>query len=250
MNTCLFAGPTLYRADITSEIKRFGPAAMGSIYRAVEAGYRRVGIVDGYFGNVPSVWHKEILYALAEGVEVVGAASMGALRAPELSAYGMVGVGRIYRLYRSGRFTDDDEFAVIHAPHFLEFRPLSHAMVNIRYTLRRLSRLGGVDPAMARVLVQQMKTRHFSLRTDEALSQEIRHLCTNANVDADPVIRRFASEYVDVKRSDARTLVDYLAQEPHPVARPTTWDFPSTGHWRRQFIRDIADVPQLGEMPF
>ena len=44
-----------------------------------EAGYRRIGIIDGHFGNVPSVWHKEILFALSKGVEVSGAASMGAL---------------------------------------------------------------------------------------------------------------------------------------------------------------------------
>ena len=94
---------------------------MGSVFRAVEAGYRRIGILDGHFGNVPSVWHKEILFAMSEGVEVAGAASMGALRAAELHRFGMIGVGRIYRFFRSGLFTDDDELAVIHAPETLRF---------------------------------------------------------------------------------------------------------------------------------
>src|SRR4029079_10840709 len=63
MKTCLFVGPTLSGETIASGIQRFGPVAMGSVFRAVEAGYLRIGIVDGYFGNVPSVWHKEILFA-------------------------------------------------------------------------------------------------------------------------------------------------------------------------------------------
>ena len=84
-------------------ISRYGPVALGSVYRAVEAGYRRIGIVDGLFGNFPAVWHKEILFAIASGVEVSGAASMGALRAAELSRFGMIGSGRIYRMFTDRR---------------------------------------------------------------------------------------------------------------------------------------------------
>lgn len=247
MKSCIFAGPSLFGAQTPPGLKRFGPAAMGSVFRAVEAGYRRVGIVDGYFGNVPSVWHKEILFAMAEGVEVTGAASMGALRASELSVYGMVGVGRIYRLYRSGRLTDDDEVAVIHAPDYLGFRPLSHAMVNIRYTLRRLLRAGAIDRGIAEALAHRMKSRHFSLRTDPALAQELASLCESTHIDADQLVRAFASNYVDAKCRDARALVDYVVRESRPVKTAPSWTFPSTAHWRRQFIRDLADVPQLGE---
>ena len=52
-----------------------------------------IGIVDGFFHQQPSVWHREILYALSQGVPVFGGASMGALRAAELADYGMTGVG-------------------------------------------------------------------------------------------------------------------------------------------------------------
>ena len=53
-------------------------------------------IVDGEFGQSLSVWHKEILHALHRGIRVVGASSMGALRAAELDRFGMEGVGEIY----------------------------------------------------------------------------------------------------------------------------------------------------------
>ena len=55
-----------------------------------------IGIIDGYFEIVPTVWHKEILWAMAQGIHVFGAASIGALRAAELDAFGMRGIGRIY----------------------------------------------------------------------------------------------------------------------------------------------------------
>ena len=63
---------------------------------------RAVGIIDGYFQQVPSVWHKEILWAMAQGVHVFGSASMGALRAAELAPFGMRGVGLIFEAYRDG----------------------------------------------------------------------------------------------------------------------------------------------------
>ena len=41
-------------------------------------------IIDGSFQSQPAVRHKEILWALSRGIPVIGAASMGALRAAEL----------------------------------------------------------------------------------------------------------------------------------------------------------------------
>jgi hypothetical protein len=243
MEACLFAGPTLYREQIPQGIQRFGPAAMGSVFRAVEAGYRRVGIVDGYFGNVPSVWHKEILFAMAAGVEVIGAASMGALRAAELSAFGMVGIGRIYRLFRSGLWTDDDEVAVIHATESLAFCPVSDAMANIRFTLRRLRRLGALEPSLERVLAYRMKARHFSQRTHDELERQAKQLAGDAN--ANRLMQRFAQEYVDMKKIDALALVAYLTHDSARTRRPPPWRFPATGHWQKQFQRDMADIPQL-----
>src|SRR5882757_8592926 len=78
--SCVFVGPTrVKRADYPA-IDFFPPAALGSVFRAMERGYRRIGIIDGFFGNTPSVWHKEILFAISKGFEVSGAASTGALR--------------------------------------------------------------------------------------------------------------------------------------------------------------------------
>ena len=58
------------------------PAVQGSIVAAVQQFDPSVMlIIDGGFQSEPAVRHKEILWALSRGIPVIGAASMGALRA-------------------------------------------------------------------------------------------------------------------------------------------------------------------------
>jgi hypothetical protein len=137
MSLVVFTGPTLPPTEAREVLDALylPPASEGDVYRAALKGPRAIGIIDGYFENVPAVWHKEILYAMARGIRVFGSASMGALRSAELAAFGMEGVGAIFEAYRDGILEDDDEVAVIHGPAELGFPMLSEAMVNIRRTL-------------------------------------------------------------------------------------------------------------------
>jgi hypothetical protein len=130
----IFLGPTLPVREARRHLdaQYLPPVAQGDVLRVLGTRPRAIGIVDGYFDVVPAVWHKEILLALEAGVHVFGAASMGALRAAELDAFGMKGVGQIYRAYASGRITDDDEVAIAHGPPEDGYRELSDALVNIR----------------------------------------------------------------------------------------------------------------------
>ena len=95
----VFLGPTLSHDDARDvlDAEYRPPAAHGDVLRAALRRPRAIGLVDGVFERVPAVWHKEILFALSEGVHVYGAASMGALRAAELDAFGMRGeIGRAH----------------------------------------------------------------------------------------------------------------------------------------------------------
>jgi len=138
MNSIVFTGPTLsadeVRAIIDAEVRP--PAAFGDIYRAARDQPTAIGLIDGLFQSTPSVWHKEILWAMKQGVHVFGGASMGALRASELHAFGMEGVGEIFEAFRDGVLSDDDEVAVAHADAEHGWRPLSEPMVDLRATLR------------------------------------------------------------------------------------------------------------------
>lgn len=243
VKTCVFAGPTLFGVPTPAHVSRYGPAALGSVFRAVEAGYQRIGIVDGFFGNTPSVWHKEILYAISRRVDVAGAGSMGALRAAELWQFGMIGLGRIFRLFRAGSWTDDDEVAVVHAPEELGFRPLSEAMANIRFTLRGLRRQDLIDRALERHLAERLKARHFSERTKDELRRHSVEALGRGS--ADRLMTAFDRDYVDAKRCDAQMLMNYLVNPPPCRQCEVRFAFVATRHWREQFEQQIADVPML-----
>src|SRR2546430_10543510 len=137
MSVYVFVGPTIGTDEASKELDAtfLPPAAQGDVYRIASEGARAIGIIDGYFENVPAVWHKELLMAMSQGVQAFGAASIGACRAAELHAFGMIGVGQIFELFLHGKLEDDDEVAVAHCPAEFGYRPPSVAMVNIRATL-------------------------------------------------------------------------------------------------------------------
>ena len=114
MSILIFTGPTLSAAHAAPLLDAVycPPATQGSIFQAAILHPRVIGIIDGRFDSVPSIWHKEILWAMSQGIHVFGAASMGALRAAELSAFGMTGVGSIFQAYTNGELEDDDEHVV------------------------------------------------------------------------------------------------------------------------------------------
>ena len=93
MTAIVFAGPSIHGFDeaIRGGVEIRPPAACGDILRACGDGPARIGLIDGIFESGPSTWHKEILFALSAGIEVFGAASMGALRAAECHHFGMQG---------------------------------------------------------------------------------------------------------------------------------------------------------------
>jgi len=136
----VFVGPSLTPDDKTNfnQAQYAPPCEEGDVIRAMDAGFKAVGIIDGFFGDRRAVSHKEILLALSKGVAVYGAASMGALRAAELDSWGMQGVGSIYEKYRCGKFMDDGDVAVTHGPAELEFPVTSLAVVDVEATLASL----------------------------------------------------------------------------------------------------------------
>ena len=163
MTIVVFVGPTLSREDIAAcgDTVCLPPVAQGDVYRAAQRRPLAIGIIDGYFSGAPSVWHKEILWAMSRGIPVFGSASMGALRAAELHAFGMRGVGRIFEAFRDGELEDDDEVAVVHGPAELGHIQVSEAMVNIRASLARAETEG--------VLIQEFARRIGSLRQIDVL---------------------------------------------------------------------------------
>lgn len=190
------------------------PAAMGDIYRvATEPDCGLVALIDGVFGQVAAVWHKEILFALERGIRVLGAASMGALRACELHAFGMEGVGDVYEWFASGAVEDDDEVALAHGPAALGYPALSVPMVNVRRTLYNATVDRLVDGHDAKLIAAAAKAIHFIDRNWPRVGEA----SVNAGVGR-PVVDRLLAVVDecrhDVKRDDAAALLGKIAAQP------------------------------------
>ncbi|MCV2891230.1 TfuA-like protein [Ruegeria aquimaris] len=237
-DTVVFLGPTLSRQDAGRALGAhfLPPVSQGDIISVANDRPRAIGIIDGYFQLVPAVWHKEILYALDKGIPVVGAASMGALRAAELDAFGMVGVGRIYQWYRSGFLEADDEVAVIHSPSEIGHRPLSEAMVNIRATLERAVRCNGLPTETALALLEACAATPYWQRSFDRLLADGKGLgLSDAELTA---LER--CERVDQKKLDALEMLEWMARAPAVDAATPEFPFNRTSKFDRLMDQDTC----------
>jgi hypothetical protein len=159
-------------------------------------------LIDGVFDQTPSVRHKELLLLMSRGVPVIGAASMGALRAAELATFGMIGVGRIFEAFAQGRLVRDDEVALLHAPAQLDWAPLTEPLVNVRATLLRAVRAGVAPAPAARTLLTLASAVFYKTRTWTGLLEA----GAAAGIGPNDVARLadwLPAHRVDLKRADA-----------------------------------------------
>jgi hypothetical protein len=234
MNVFVFVGPTLSKEDVGRELDAIclPPVAQGDVYRAAKERPFAIGIIDGYFERIPAVWHKEILWALSQGIHVFGGASMGALRAAELERFGMKGVGRVYEWFRSGELEDDDEVAVVHGDADTGYRTLSEAMVNVRATLARAQDTKVLTVEVRHHLEATAKAIFYPERCyPEIVARAAKAGAPQAQLDA--FVAFLAANRIDQKRDDAlallRTLRDCCAKGEPP--KPATFAFQHTEAW-------------------
>ena len=163
----IFAGLTITRFEIEQlidDVMVFPPVKAGDIIHSCRLSPKYILIIDGAFEACASVWHKEILYALSLNIPVIGAASMGALRAAELYDYGMTGIGLIYGYYKTGILLDDDELAVSYVQDNDYIRPVSDAMINIRETVKSAISQGVISEAVAGKIIRDIKAKSYKTR--------------------------------------------------------------------------------------
>ena len=256
MTAVVFTGPTLPAHEAVALLPAIvlPPARQGDVWRAVRA-HRptAIGLIDGVFRHEPAVWHREILWALGEGVTMFGAASMGALRAAELSAFGMVGIGRVFEAFRDGvwpgfgeAFEDDDEVAVTHAPEAIGAMALSDAMVDLRDTLLAAEAAGLLARPERDALAATLKARAFPDRSCAALLDAAQRQLGPARAS---VLREWLpSGRVARKRLDAiamlRALAAWLADDPPPFA--PAFRFENAQVWD-DFVRSQSAEPSEAE---
>lgn len=205
----VFLGPSLdiKSAEQILPAEYRHPAKRGDLITAARDGAEIIGLIDGVFHQESAVAHREILAAVKGGIRVVGSSSMGALRAAEMDTLGMVGIGEIYRMYKSGELESDDEVALVFDP--VSGMSLSEPLINIRFTLKRACEAGIIDTAVHDALLTSARSLFYPKRTYRAM--------VSGSVDAvDLKTRERFLAWVDTnacdqKRNDAIEALRYIA---------------------------------------
>ncbi|MER6853470.1 TfuA-like protein [Streptomyces flaveolus] len=245
----VFTGPTLSPDDPALRhryLRVRPPIRHGDLFDPQVTADDTVVIIDGVYHHSPAVRHKELVWTLGRGVCVVGAASIGALRAAELHAFGMIGVGAVWHAYVEGRLDGDDEVAVAQSTD--DARACTWPLVRVRQVAGIARTEGVIDADQETQIIDALAGVYYAHRSLDAVKRlgqrvapEFIHWLTRAlAVDA---------YFGDVKRADALdaiALAQELAGSPAEVVPGLTWTTRCFRQWANAFA--FQDTKQ-GRLP-
>jgi len=182
MKTILFAGPSISHEELSglTSADLAPPIRRGDVERFFH--YDAFVILDGEFGQSLSVSPKEILCALKAGKSVIGASSMGALRASELDSCGMVGVGWVYEHFASAPIRRDDDVALAYSP--LDLSAVTIPVIDVEYWTALLMKENAILAKEKKSICQAARKIFYADRTERVLMRELertlgpQRLCT------------------------------------------------------------------------
>jgi hypothetical protein len=200
----VFTGPSLAIEEARELLEHpalvLPPIQRGDLGRLPDT-VRVVLILDGVFYSDQAVSPREILLALRDGIQVLGASSMGALRAAELEPFGMVGVGEVYDAYRAGELQSDADVALLLDPDTQ--RALTEPVVNVMHMMDCARDEGMIDDKLAGRVVAAARGLYFGELTYPRLFQQL--LDEDAGEQLEQLMAFVANRQADndLKRKDA-----------------------------------------------
>ncbi|MDQ7807518.1 TfuA-like protein [Amycolatopsis sp. A133] len=234
----LYVGPTCSAVEVRRrfpDVVVHPPASHGDFFAADLVSGDVAVVVDGYYHHRLGLRHKEYLYALDRGVTVLGAASIGALRARELSAFGMRGSGAVYELYRAGVFDGDDAVAVAHEDS-APYTSLSVPLVNLYAAAQAACAAGVLRSEDVDEVIAALRAEYYPLRTEARVVRILRR-AGRAEL-ADWYEERTAADphVFDQKRRDC---LDAVEAARHLVADGAVGQVTGSGgaDWKTVFLR-------------
>jgi hypothetical protein len=182
MKTIVFSGPSIAEAEVRqlAACTHAPPIKRGDL--AAVDDYDVFVILDGEFGQNLSVSPKEILPVLDRGKTVIGAASMGALRASELDRSGMVGVGWVYDHFRRCAVRRDADVALVYSP--FDYKPMTVPIVDLAYWMEQASAAGLIGNRERARLLTTARNIFFAERTADRLMGTLRRAVGGDTFDA------------------------------------------------------------------
>lgn len=179
------------------------PIQRGDLGEALKENPDIIGIIDGVFHQNSAVGHKEILNVMKKGISVVGASSMGALRASELDVLGMKGIGYVYHQYADGIVDSDDDVAVMLDSESLE--ALSEPLINMKYVFDNATSKSIITENERDELLSISKKTFYPKRSYAQTLSE-----SSLDNDKKGELINFIRESKDIKKEDAKELLQYI----------------------------------------
>ena len=171
----IFLGPSLMlekaKAILDADYKP--PAKKGDLLSLLGLSdtKRVIGLIDGLFlQDYPPTPIEVYSILVRKNLTVVGGASLGALRAVELEKFGMIGIGKVFELFKNGIIDADDEVAVTFDQ--TNHKVQSEAMIDIRFNLFIAQRKRIIDADTKRALAKVAKDTYFPFRNYESIIDE------------------------------------------------------------------------------
>ncbi|NJK73193.1 MAG: hypothetical protein HC786_26920 [Richelia sp. CSU_2_1] len=225
-STAVFLGPSLHKDEARQilDADYYPPVKKGDIYRIIASGVKTIIIIDGVLHGARPVWHREILEAIDRGIAVCGASGIGALRAAELQAFGMMGLGTIFEWYRDGIIDGDDEVALRYSSESDNFAPLSEPLVNIRYTLLDAVKNNCLTADLSEGAIAYIKQLYYADRSFEQLlnSPVVRGF---SEFDRERLATCLLTKRVDLKKIDAIKILTWKARSQEILSPQLQYNF-------------------------
>jgi YcaO-like protein with predicted kinase domain len=217
----VYAGLSAQRNDIRALLPNAEvapPVQRGDVIEDIDKEVGCILILDGVFHQSLSVCPSEIMDALRRGIRVFGASSMGALRAAELEAYGMVGVGKVFEYIRDSNVFRDDFVGQVFVDELPQVQRDSVTWVEFEINLRALHENGKISRATYEYLGACYAKLHYAERNLKTLSARIR----SERRDFHKLITAATWALVDMERPkfrDARMALREVVRHFDEVAR-------------------------------
>src|SRR5919202_5042909 len=208
----IFLGPSLShekaRKIFQADYRR--PAKKGDLLRlsATLEVPTIVGLVDALFlQDYPPSPIEVYQLMLNNNITLLGAASLGALRAVELEKFGMIGIGKVFELYKKGKLTADDEVAVtfVEGEHHLQ----SEALIDIRFNLFLAYRMGVIRDITKKVIAKIAKSIYFPYRNYSDILDQTEKQYPQISHDLDSFRTYIRENRQSLKERDAIKLIKY-----------------------------------------
>ena len=209
----VYLGPTLNREEASKilEADYRDPAKKGDFLRLSHTSDEKkyVGFIDGVFLHDYPPSPIEVYHlATRKNIELIGASSLGALRAVELEKFGMKGIGKIFQLFKNGILDADDEVAVtfVRDKNILQ----SEALIDIRFNLFLAYKKGIITKETKKRFVKIAKNIYFPFRNYDDIIRLTQEQFPSIHDELENFRDYILKNRDSLKARDARKLLKYL----------------------------------------